>query len=358
MTSFNVEELTIPSTVYDDDAADFVESVAVRNAVEAAGYGTPDLAYTPAEVLPGWQDTEHSPRRLFGVRVDGTIVSRGMYERGTAADARVAWAIVEVLPEYRGRGIGSAVADRIEQIARLDRRQRLLVYVVSPDGPGERLVPPTGFGSLPAANPEVRFLTARGFRLEQIERGSRLALPIDEDVLRGLVAAASIASGLDYVVHSWIDHAPDQWRGDVAEMYTRMSTDAPSAGLDEPEDVWTVERLLAHERRNDSDPRSMLTVAAEHRPSGRLVGYSQLSVPPEPHRAVIQDDTLVLREHRGHRLGMLLKVANLAALQHKRPGHPSVITFNAEENRHMLRVNEELGFVPIGYEGAWRKDLL
>lgn len=48
---------------------------------------------------------------------------------------------------------------------------------------------------------------------------------------------------------------------------------------------------------------------------------------------------------------MLLKVANL---ERERPGHPSVITFNAEENRHMLSVNEAVGFTPFVYEGAWK----
>lgn len=100
-----------------------------------------------------------------------------------------------------------------------------------------------------------------------------------------------------------------------------------------------------------------MTAAIEHAPTGHLVGFSSLSVPAQPHRCVAQYATLVLREHRGNRLGMLLKVANLHHLEQVAPGHPSVTTFNAEENRHMLSVNESLGFTPIGYEAAWRKDL-
>jgi hypothetical protein len=96
---------------------------------------------------------------------------------------------------------------------------------------------------------------------------------------------------------------------------------------------------------------------AEHVPSGRLAGFTVLSVPPQRHRAPAQFATLVLREHRGHGLGMLLKLANLRFLLAERPGHPSITTFNAEENRYMLDVNEAMGYVPVSNESAWRKDL-
>jgi GNAT superfamily N-acetyltransferase len=143
----------------------------------------------------------------------------------------------------------------------------------------------------------------------------------------------------------------------MASMHQLMSVDDSSAGLEEPEDIWTVDRLLEHEERLAASPRTLVTAAVEHVPTGTIAGFSTLSVPSEPDRTISQEDTLVRREHRGHRLGMLLKLANLAEVQRLRPGHPAVITFNAEENRQMLDVNEAVGFVPIGYEGAWRRDL-
>ena len=346
MKPFTVEELAIPTTMDTEDAADFAASIEIMAEVEAVGYGTDDLRLSPVEVLPWWQDPA-SPRRLLGVRVDGALVGRAMFDR-LLADPETAWLMVSVLPAFRGRGIGAALADAVEELARSEGRTKLLAYTVSPDAPGDRLHSPTGFGSVPAGSPEVRFLLGRGYRLQQVERGSRLPLPVSVEVPD---------SGADYRLHYWIDRTPPEWREDVALLNTRMSTDAPTAGLEEPEDVYTVERLLALEEAHSLSPRSDLTAAVEHVPSGHLVGFTVLSVPAETSRAVHQDDTLVLREHRGQRLGMLLKVANLDHLQRTRPGHPSVITFNAEENRHMLDVNEAVGFVPMGYEGAWRKDL-
>jgi GNAT superfamily N-acetyltransferase len=228
------------------------------------------------------------------------------------------------------------------------------VYAVSPYGDGERLVSPTGHGSVPRSNPEVRFLLGKGYRLEQVVRGSRLALPVD---VSARLAAALESTGSEYAVHTWTDRTPEHWREQMAFLRQLMSTEEPDAGLDEPEDLWSVERLLANEERLAASPRSLATAAVEHVPTGTLAGFTTVSVPLEADRTISQEDTLVRREHRGHRLGMLLKLANLAEAQRLHPGHPAILTFNAEENRHMLEVNESVGFVPFGYEGAWRRDL-
>jgi GNAT superfamily N-acetyltransferase len=296
-------------------------------------------------VLPWWQDSAN-PHRLFGVRVDGEVVGCGTYEY-LAADADSCWSRVNVLGVHRNKGIGSALTTHIDTLARAESRRKIVTYFPSPEAPGNRLEAPTGFGSVPVNNPEVRFALKHGYRLEQVERGSRLSLPVTVEVV----------PPADYRLHYWIDNTPPEWLEQMAILNTRMSTDAPTAGLDEPEDVVTVERLLEQEAGIARSPRSFLYVAVEHLPSGVLAGFTTLSVPVETERSINQYSTLVLKEHRGHRLGMLLKLANLDHLQRERPGHPSIITFNAEENRPMLDVNDAVGFVPMGYEGAWRKDL-
>ncbi|MDJ0349173.1 GNAT family N-acetyltransferase [Cryobacterium sp. PH29-G1] len=355
MSGFTIDELVIPAGPAAPGWADFEAVAALRNIVETAGFGTDELNFSAAELLPVWLNTRYDPKRMLVARAGGTIVGRATYETVLDQTDDHAWVGVQVLPQWRGRGIGSALADRIEELAATENRHELIVYTASADASGERLTAPTGFGSVPRGNPEVRFLLARGYRLEQVERGSRLALPADQNVIRRFRADAAARAGRDYTVRCWSEATPPRWRDDLAVLFTRMSADAPTAGLEEPEDVWTAERLVDEEHSRGFSPRRILTAAAVHEPSGHLVAFTQLSVPAEMDRAVGQEDTLVLREHRGNRLGMLLKTANLEYLTQESPGHPSVITFNAEENRHMLDVNEALGFVPMGHEGAWKR---
>jgi GNAT superfamily N-acetyltransferase len=355
VAAFEIEQLPIPETLDGEGGADFVASIEARNASEIAGYGTDEVGFPPAELLPFWHDP-NEPKVLWGARVDGVIVARAVHE-WQLDDASVGWMDLHVHPDFRRRGIGRALADTVEEHARSLERSRLIAYAVSADAPGERLVPPTGAGSVPAGNREVRFLLARGWRLEQIARASRFPLPADRAEVAARRADAERHAGDDYRIHTWVGPTPEHWLADQAMLNTRMSTEAPSAGLEEPEDHWDVDRVREYDALQDAGPRTTLTAAAEHVPTGTLAGFTQLAAPADLTRPVGQQDTLVLPEHRGHRLGMLLKVANLQFLEQVAPGHPCVLTWNAEENRAMLDVNEAVGFVPIGYEGAWRLDL-
>ncbi len=357
MSEIVITEVVIPESVDAPDAADFVAAVSVRTQVNAHDSGTDDEARPPDEMLPGWRKQQFEPKRLFLARRDGQVVGRGIaeYRIGDAIDT--AWLLVEVLPEARGHAVGRALAEHVESVARQAGKTRAIAYAPCWKVGGERLAAPTGFGDVAADTAETRLLISLGYRLEQVERGSRLTLPLDETALQLVHDEAAEIAGADYRLHFWGDRTPVEWRADIAYLLTRMSTDAPTAGLEEPEDPWTVERLLADEEEEVEGPRTAFVAAVEHVPTGRLAGFTELVAPVDGSRPVDQEDTIVLTEHRGHRLGLLLKAANLLHLQRVRPGHPAVVTYNAEENRPMLDVNEALGFVPFVYEGAWRKDL-
>ena len=56
----------------------------------------------------------------------------------------------------------------------------------------------------------------------------------------------------------------------------------------------------------------------------------------------------MLREHRGHRLGLLLKAEMMRWLAEAEPQIATIDTDNAESNRHMIAVNERLGYRVVG----------
>ena len=66
-----------------------------------------------------------------------------------------------------------------------------------------------------------------------------------------------------------------------------------------------------------------------------------------------QELTAVVRAHRGHRLGLLTKVAMLELLAEREPGLRFVETSNGETNAHMVAINEALGFGRPRRVTAW-----
>ncbi len=357
MISFEIEELRIPDSIDAPDAAGFIEMTEVRNDIEAEIVGSRDLVLEPAELLPYYQDSHH-PQTCLVARVSGRIVARALIEVPEEEGSRDLWLTIEVLSDFRRNGIGSALYDRLLELAKDTGRKILQSYPMHKHSANSAQLPsPTGFGSIPIENPESKFLLARGFKLEQVERYSRLQLPIDPEKFNSLYSAAAAAAGSEYRVVRWTGRTPEQYLTSMAKLHNRMSTDAPTAGLDSAEEDWDEARVIELDDQREKSPRVMLTVAAEHVQTGELVGFSDLATPPETFRPADQVDTLVIKEHRGHRLGMLLKLSNLLYLEELFPGHPAVTTFNAEENRPMLEVNEAMGFVPVSYASGWKLEL-
>jgi hypothetical protein len=81
-----------------------------------------------------------------------------------------------------------------------------------------------------------------------------------------------------------------------------------------------------------------------HKESGEVAGFTEIVVEGGEEFHCIQGDTIVDPRFRGHRLGMLLKIANQRLLRGWRPRMQYVWTGNALSNDHMISINEAVGY--------------
>ncbi|MET0781973.1 MAG: GNAT family N-acetyltransferase [Microbacterium sp.] len=352
-----VTPVVIPESVDSADAADFVAMVAVRNAVARERSGHDDFEYAAPELLPIWQNDEDFDGSAWIARVDGRPVARFLIELPLEPGSDVAEITLDIREADWTDDLVDVGFDVIERGVRAKGRHILQAWTVHVQRePGEVLSPPTGFGTIPLDEYARAFLR-HGYSLEQVERNSAFDLHGDWARVERLAAAAYAASSADYRVVTWTLPTPDEFVDGYALLMSRMSTDAPSADLVWDEEHWDAARLRRYEDEVLGGGRFGHIAAAQHMPTGDLVAFNELFVNGARTGATEQSATLVLKEHRGNRLGLLVKTANLLAWRDLAPLSPRVATFNAEENRPMLDINEALGFVPVSYAGAWKKVL-
>jgi len=163
-------------------------------------------------------------------------------------------------------------------------------------------------------------------------------------------SAERAASG--YSLVAWTGLVPEELIEQSAALYTALS-DAPH----DPEwarEVWDAQRV--RERVNGVRPYLGLreySIAARHEATGELAALTQVAVDPADPGWGFQMITAVTKKHRGHRLGLLVKVAMLEWLATTEPQLERIVTWNARDNTHMIAVNEALGYTILGPPGTW-----
>ena len=63
----------------------------------------------------------------------------------------------------------------------------------------------------------------------------------------------------------------------------------------------------------------------------------------------------MLREHRGRRLGLRLKLENLRQIARETPGVESIYVWTHSGNTRMNWVNRRLGSVVVGRSAVWER---
>ncbi|MRX45145.1 GNAT family N-acetyltransferase [Agromyces kandeliae] len=326
--------------------------------------GTDELARPVPELLREFADDPYRAHVPLGAFDGGTLVGMAELEWERDDDARTAYLVMlGVAPDRRRQDIGSALLAHAERVASDAGRPTLVLsadhgagHGTDPaDGtapsPGGVLRAPQGDATIPADDPAVRFARAHGYALGQLDRVS--VLDVAGRAAEFAARLADLAAPDPYRVRTWVDRAPDDLVDSLAVAHERMSVDAPSGAIAYELEHWDADRVRDEERRSLAKGRTTLTAAAVA-PDGAVAGFTVLSLLADS-PAVEQWDTIVLAAHRGHRLGMRLKLENLLLLQAADASRERVYTWNADENEHMLAINLDLGFRPFALESVWQR---
>jgi GNAT superfamily N-acetyltransferase len=251
-----------------------------------------------------------------------------------------------VHPRHRRRGVGRALYETATEHSRAnDRRTLLGSYVTQlPDGP-TRSAGHQAFAEMVGAKsalPEVR----RRLDVDTVDRAAWPGLLED---------SRSRADG--YTVVAWTDRSPDDIVAGLAELDSRFLAEAPLGELDlEPLKV-DADRVRAGEETSRKRGGRNYHVAARHDATGFVAAWTHIAFEADAETHAWQEITIVDRAHRGHRLGMLVKMENLLRTIDAEPGLRYVDTWNAAENAHMIAINEAMGFRPVDGWVSWQQEI-
>lgn len=242
-----------------------------------------------------------------------------------------AWLEVVVDPEHRRRGVGGALMTECLRIAEAEDRTTVLTDTQVP-------------ADEVADHPYRRFAERHGFSFSNVEVVRHLSLPIETALLDTWTEEAGRRTG-GYRIQTHVGDFPDELAESLCQLLGQLAVDAPTGEVDFEEEVVTTERLQERYAMSEAMGREVFETVAVT-PDGVVAAQSTLQVPLVGTDA-FQWGTFVHRQHRGHRLGLAVKVANLRALQERRPHVRRVRTQNGETNGYMISINEQLGFAPV-----------
>ncbi len=320
-----------PATLSETDAAALASVANAAQAADAPHLDPVDAAHVRRRHAYGWD--MHPTHRLL-VTYAGDVLA-GYAEIGISHwdNPDLAFIDLEVHPEHRGRGLGRSLVRCVEEAIRLDGRPRVLA-----DGWLD--------------SPRQAFWQRRGFTLGMVAAQRRLRVAdldwadLDGAGLDDLLAQAEAASS-DYELVDLPNPAPPDLVPDLLTVHTAIN-DAPLDDLVLEDDAWPAERVRAYEQAMTARGFRLHRLLAKRRSDGAPAGQTVVVVDGDRPWIASQEDTAVVAAHRGHKLGLRLKIAMLRLLADREPQVRYIDTWNAESNRHMLAVNDALGCFVVG----------
>jgi GNAT superfamily N-acetyltransferase len=247
----------------------------------------------------------------------------------------LAWLHLSVRPDARRQGYGTAMMERALDVCRDLNRPNVGADSWDDEGP-QAFAKALGFEQKSAAINRRQFV-------EELEPG-----------LAERLYAEAEPHAADYELSRFAAPTPEHLLAPIAEA-TAAINDAPIDDLEVEDEVFDADRIRAYERAQLGSGYRVYRIIARHRTTGEIGGLTVATVDTETPTQGHQHDTSVVRNHRGHRLGLLLKADMMRWLAEAEPQVRTIDTWNAESNDHMIAINERLGYRVMGRGIAYQR---
>lgn len=317
------------------DPRDLAGAVAVQEATRAV-----DTPQQPSSTL-----TEFVGQLRYGWDGDPSLIAV------TRDGSRVVGVLEVDLPRWDNTHLGE-VTVTVDPVARRRGLGRLLfdAGVDRVRAEGRSVVLTECFDGTPG----VEFLESIGFERAAANVNRRQDLSsLDVPRLDQMYADAD-THAREYELVRLPGATPVDMLADVARLSESIN-DAPTDDLEIEDEAFPPERIRAMEVAQTARGQRLSRLLARHRDSGELAGHTLVAVETERPWLGSQLDTSVARSHRGHRLGLLLKVAMLRWLREDEPQLRHLSTWNAASNTHMVGINEALGYTVVARGIGWQR---
>jgi GNAT superfamily N-acetyltransferase len=307
-----------------------------ENPAPHRGTFTKGLTYPPPD-----EDEAH-----FVAVEDGKVVALLGIGMPNRANLHFAWAWINVHPQYRRRGIGTALVEKFTAYARERGRTELTLdtHMTWEDG-----VERDKAGQL--------FLEKHGYKLALTVINRRCAVDaLEPAVEQELLEKAQAAAGDEYEIISWIGRTPEELVETMARIDSTVLAEVPLGDLElEPETI-DADLKRAKAERNEAIGIVPIQTVARHRESGEVVANTAVFAHADDpdFTDAYQGITIVDPAHRGHRLGLLLKLVNLRLIRENYPHIRAIWTDNADVNAPMIDINVMLGYEIVDAGGEFQ----
>lgn len=310
-----------------EDTELIAESVRIMNAARAID-DPEDQPEIPEQVslrlAYGW-DLEPGERHLYYPTEGADAVAVMGISWPKRDNFQLVTGGIVVHPDHRRRGHGSALVQEI--LRKTHELGRSTVWLgTAEDDLGAR-----------------KFVEGHGFVYgsHDARRKQRLA-EVDHEAVNELYAKAT-AAATDYTVERLTIPTPEDVLAELVEV-TAAINDAPMGDLTFEDEKFDLSRLQDFETAATKKGERMYRVFARHKETGQVGGHTVLAVSPFQPTYAGQYDTAVSRDHRGHKLGLLLKIEMMRWMAEAEPQIETIETWNQADNTFMISVNESIGY--------------